>query len=126
MVVGSFGDLHFPPNFIRKIPDINIIDLQKDDIIICSSDGYYETYNSCHNILGPGRDEQEIIDDLNNLNLENKVYNSKLIASDLLDKHLNNIVKLCLNKKYNGTYEYIYNIIKTNRDNNTLIVYTIL
>jgi serine/threonine protein phosphatase PrpC len=119
MVVGGIGDFKFPEGFIRRVPDISIFELQKDDIIICSSDGFYESFNPKAKILCACRNEQEIIDDLNKLYSSNKIYNSPTLASDLMERHLIKIVELI------GGGIKILDLVKTNRDNNTIITFIV-
>lgn len=118
MVVAGIGDFHFPDGFIRRIPDISSFDLQTDDIIICSSDGFYETYNTKEQMLCSGRDEQEIIKDLNELFKLNKIYGSPSLAHDLMEKHVKHIANIL-------KVPYATKIIKANRDNNTIITFLV-
>ncbi len=118
MVVGGIGDFQFPSGFIKRIPDINVFDLQDNDVIISSSDGFYETFITGINILSAGRDEQEIICDLNKLYDENKLYNSTTLAYDLMESHAQQIARLYGNvKEVEG--------IKKVRDNNVILTYII-
>jgi serine/threonine protein phosphatase PrpC len=112
MVVGGFGDFHFPEGFIKKKPDISIINLEKDDIIISSSDGFYESYIPKCNMIGPGRNEQEIINDLNELHLSKDLYNSSL-ALNLYERQV-----LKIAEQY-GRPDLV-DSVKISIDNNTI------
>jgi serine/threonine protein phosphatase PrpC len=119
MVVGGIGDFQFPEGFIRRIPDINTVDLQNGDVIICSSDGFYESFNKSANILCACRNEQEIITDLNELYISDKIYDSPTLAFDLMERHIHKIAELI-----DGNPDTV-NIVKTYRDNNTIITFTV-
>lgn len=127
-VVGGFGDFNFPEGFIRRIPDIITIDLCEGDVIICSSDGYYETYDIKSRMLNLGRNESEITNDLDILYNSNNLYSSPTLAKDLIEMHLDHIVNIFMNRIKNIgniTREQIYKKIKNTRDNNTLVTYTL-
>jgi serine/threonine protein phosphatase PrpC len=124
MVVGAIGDFDFPEGFIRRVPDIYTFDLEKNDIIITSSDGFYETYIISDEFIGPGRTNEEVENSLRLLDSINKLYDSDTLAQNLLDIHLNEIVD-----KYHSIRPPIisrknsYSAIKNNRDNNTIVTY---
>lgn len=118
MVVAGFGDFQFPDGFIRRNPDIYIVDLKVGDIIICSSDGFYETYKPDIKMLCAGRNEEEIITDLNELYDSKNLYNSLTLAFDLMNRHLEQTSKIC-------GIPYAYELIKQNRDNNTITTFVI-
>jgi serine/threonine protein phosphatase PrpC len=124
MVVAGIGDFQFPDGFIRRVPDIYTFDLQKDDIIITSSDGFYETYIVSDNYIGPGRTNEEIINSLTKLENLNKLYDSQTLAQDLLQFHLNETVnKYHASRPTRISRHNSYITIKNNRDNNTLVTY---
>lgn len=119
MVVGCIGDFQFPEGFIKRIPDISTVDLQKGDVIICSSDGFYESFNPTINMLCGCRNEQEIANDLNELYEVDKLYDSPTLASDLMERHLHKIVDLI------GCGINAITTVKTNRDNNTITTFVV-
>ena len=123
MVTGAIGNFDFPVGLQRKIPDISCIDIQKDDVIIVSSDGYYEKYSTVYSILGPGRDESQIPRDLIILEEKFGLVNCN-ISKKLFDLHIEKNAKL-----YNGdkedNLEEIINNIKTICDNNTIITHIV-
>ena len=125
MVVGSFGDFKFPEGFLRRTPDINVIELEENDVIICSTDGYYETYNPTIKILCPGRDENEISNDLNLLYENNKLYGSSTLAYDLMELHINHIIDIYtrINSRY--PRDFLYRNIMENRDNNNITTFIV-
>jgi serine/threonine protein phosphatase PrpC len=124
MVVGGIGDFQFPEGFIRRVPDIYTFDLQQNDIIITSSDGFYETYNISDNLIGPGRPNENIVNSLTELENENKLYDSQTLAQDLLEFHLNETVDIYHSTRPPTTSRHSsYDTIKYNRDNNSLVTY---
>jgi serine/threonine protein phosphatase PrpC len=123
MLTGSIGNFNYPSGLHRNIPDINCIDLMKGDIIIVSSDGYYEHYSTVNKILGPGRNENEISNDLMLLE-ENFKLSDINISKELFDLHIKQIAKTYIgNKKYN--LEKIITDIKNVCDNNTIITFIV-
>jgi hypothetical protein len=44
--------------------EIDIVDLEDGDVIIAASDGLIEIWDNKKNSLGPGRDENEICEDV--------------------------------------------------------------
>jgi len=84
-------------NFSEKF--ITTIDLCEGDVIICSS-----------KITG----RNEIINNLNILYRSNSLYSSPTLAQDLMEMHIIDIYR-----------DRVYKMIKENRDNNTLVTYTL-
>ena len=118
MVTGGFGDFGLPPGFMKRIPDIDIVDIQENDIIICSTDGYYETFNSKTKKLGPGRNEKEILNDLN-------ILHPSILAIDLMEEHVKHILDIDAESFGRYTRKALYKNIKENRDNNFITTYTV-
>jgi len=155
MVVGAIGNFHYPKNFIRRIPDISTIDLKKDDIIICSSDGFYESYDPSALMLCACRNEQEIINDLNELydsptlayDSQTLAYNSQTLAYDSPTLAYNSptlvydsptlvydsptLAQDLMDKHVHqiaesiGWYDDVLTIIKTSRDNNMITTFVV-
>jgi serine/threonine protein phosphatase PrpC len=128
MVVGAFGDWSYdrPLNTIRRNPEINTFQLEKNDIVIVSSDGLYEDIDIKTNKLGPGRNEEEIINDINNF-YEQTLETS--ISKFIHDSHLEQITdkyamisNILLNENSKKLYlEQISNSI----DNNAILIYIV-
>jgi len=123
MVTGAIGNFDFPVGLQRKIPDINCVDIQKDDIIIVSSDGYYEQYSTTYNILGPGKDESQISRDLMLLEEKFGLTNCN-ISKELFDLHIEKNAKLYIGDNEYSLEETINNI-KNICDNNTIITHIV-
>jgi serine/threonine protein phosphatase PrpC len=123
MITGAIGNLYFPAGLQRKIPDISCIDIEEGDIILVSSDGYYEQFSIEHNIIGPGRDESQISRDL--MLLEEKFGLSNCnISKELFDLHIESMAKKYIgDKAYN--LEEMINFIKNICDNNTIITHIV-
>ena len=123
MITGAIGNFNFPNGLQRKIPDINCINIQIGDVIIVSSDGYYEEYSTIYSILGPGRDEIQISYDLILLEEKYGLINCN-ISKELFDMHIEQMAKKYIgDEKYN--LEEIINNIKNICDNNTIITYIV-
>jgi serine/threonine protein phosphatase PrpC len=123
MVTGAIGNFDFPDGLQRKIPDISCFDIQKDDVIIVSSDGYYEEYSTIYSLLGPGRDESQITRDLIILEEKFGLMNCN-ISKELFDLHIEQNAKLYIGDKEYDLEETINNI-KTICDNNTIITHIV-
>lgn len=64
MVTAGFGDFQHDvvAGCIRRVPDIYVLGLEEDDVIVLSTDGLFEKFGAGG--LEPGRDEAEIAHDV--------------------------------------------------------------
>lgn len=94
MTSAGFGDFHLTccgEDPVRRNPDISIVDLQVDDVIIVSSDGLFEKINEHGNGLTAGKRTSILADDVRKSLLNQ---NTNLSLSDkLLEYHIQFLVE---------------------------------
>ena len=98
MVCRGFGDKdsNIPTGVIGREQDIYKIKLMKDDLIIQSSDGLYESYYQEYKLISSNVPKRmiQIIDFINSYIMNNELKeNIKLLPKLLLDDQINNITK---------------------------------
>ncbi len=128
MVIGGFGDWNadVPLGVIRRSPTISTFQLESNDVVIVSSDGLFEEIKSVGRI-GPGRNESEIAEDVDNFFSQSTELS---ISKFIHDSHINRLVDDYLrlnsqplnNPRIRSVY---YKSIITNNDNNAILVYNV-
>ena len=120
MTLRGFGDYAYGQT-IGRVPDCYTVALAPNDVVILSSDGILEKYEN--GLLKPGRDEQEICEDVS-IAIESKQHIGFVLIHKKIERLANAVIKLYPESKRSPELlELCVKTVETNMDNHMISVY---